>query len=243
MIAFAVATVAGLSTFDAGVFLADRPDFWLLVGVGIGAAALAASLRMVAFPIEEVVAFEKDAAAAPSRWMRPLELVLVRTLGDGGWLMLTVLLGMAVRSAVIVAGSGWSAEVIRSLLIAPLAAFIVFLSLLIAGWLLVLAVGGIVRLARVRARGDRVPAYAWWSVAVVACLALAVPATLAVGLSDTTSVALDDGDAIGVFLFGDVRLTHPWQYAALWVARLGTYTTAVSLVGVIVARWSARRRA
>lgn len=91
--------------------------------------------------------------------------------------------------------------------------------------------------------GANAPASAWWSIAVVAGLALAVPATFAVGLSDTTSVSLEGGDAIGAFLFGEVWLEHPWQYFVLWIARLGTYATAISLVGVIVSRWQTRRRA
>ncbi len=75
------------------------------------------------------------------------------------------------------------------------------------------------------------------------CRRGAVPATFAVGLSDTTSVSLEGGDAIGAFLFGEVWLEHPWQYFVLWIARLGTYATAISLVGVIVSRWQTRRRA
>ncbi|MEV8135146.1 hypothetical protein [Microbacterium aurantiacum] len=134
-------------------------------------------------------------------------------------------------------------EVIRSFVTAPLVGFIVFASLLIAGWLLVLASCGLVRLARMRRAGANAPASAWWSIAVVAGLALAVPATFAVGLSDTTSVSLEGGDAIGAFLFGEVWLEHPWQYFVLWIARIGTYATAISLVGVIVSRWQTRRRA
>lgn len=246
VIALAAATALGLRWFAPGVFLADEPGFWLIVGWGIGAAGVVSALRMVAFPVESVVAVEaheKDAASPRSTWTRPLERVLVRTLGDAGWLVLTVVVGMAVRSATIVAAEGWSAEVIRSLLIAPLVAFIVFASLLVAGWLVVIAVRGFAGLARMRALGAGIPAAAWWSVAVVAGLALAVPATIAVGLSDTASVPSDGAGALSTFLFGTMVFEHPWQYAALWIARLGATATAVSLVAVVATRWWARRRA
>lgn len=240
VIALAAATALGLGCFEADAFLAEKPGFWALVGVGIGAAGLVAALRMIAFPVEAVVAYEKGERGP---WARSLEIILARTLADTGWLVVTIVVGVAVRSAVIVAGSGWSAGVIRSFVIAPLVGFIVFASLLIAGWLLVLASCGLVRLARMRRAGANAPASAWWSIAVVAGLALAVPATFAVGLSDTTSVSLEGGDAIGAFLFGEVWLEHPWQYFVLWIARIGTYATAISLVGVIVSRWQTRRRA
>lgn len=249
VIALAAATALGLWWFAPGVFVADEPGFWLIVGWGIGAAGVVSALRMVALPVESigalevVVAHQKDAASARSTWTRPLERVLVRTLGDAGWLVLTVVIAMAVRSATIVAAEGWSAEVIRSLLIAPLVAFIVFASLLVAGWLVVIAVRGFAGLARMRAQDAGISAAAWWSVAVVAGLALAVPATIAVGLSDTTSVPSDGADALSTFLFGAMVFDHPWQHAALWIARLGAAATAVSLVALVVTRWWARRRA
>lgn len=233
----AAGTALGFWGFGADEFVAERSSFWMLIGIGIGAAGLVSALRMIAFPVEAIALSEKGG------WLRPLEIVLARTLGDAGWLVLVALAEMIIRTAVLVTGSGWTAGLIQSLVIAPLAAFIVFASFLIVGWLLVLACCGLVRLVGRRRAGTRIPASAWWALGLVAAVALAVPATFAVGLSDTTSVSLDGGDAIATFLFGDVPLAHPWQYTALWIARLGTLAAAVSLVGLLIARMRERRRA
>ncbi len=237
VVALAAATAAGFWGFAADQVVAEQGLFWSLVGIGIGIAGLVSATRTVAVPAEEI------ALPGARGWLRPAEAVALRTLGDAGWLVLVVLLGMLVRTAVHVAGGGWSAPLLQSLLNAPLAAFIVFLSLVIVGWLVILSVRAVRGLRSRRRAGEDVPASAWWKVALAVAVALTVPATIAVGLSDTTSAPVEDGDAFVTFLVGDVRLAHAWQYVALWIARLGTLAAAVSVVGLVVARMRERPRA
>lgn len=232
------------------------PDrvFWLVVGVGAGAAGLASSSRIVGLPPERVVARERarsmtaDAAARAARARRPAEasswsdvagILVPRTIGDAAGATLVTTVGMAVWVAMRVVNGGWTAGLVSSLITTPIATFVVFVSLLVVGWLLVFAARGFALLRRMPP--GEAPASAWWVFGAIAAGAVAAVATLAVGLTDTTPVTGDGGEALVAFLFGAVAFEQAWQAVALWVARLGILALAVCLVAVFVARARARR--
>lgn len=252
--------VLALAALTAIAFWAFEPlsgpdrVFWLIVGLGAAAAGLASSSRIAGLPPESVVARERvksmtaDAAARAARARRPGEgsswgdvagVLVPRAIGDAAVATLVTTVGMAVWVAMRVVDGGWTAGLVSSLITTPIATFVVFVSLLVVGWLLVFAARGFALLRRTP-RGEA-PASAWWVFGAIAAGALAAVATLAVGLTDTTPVTGDGGEALVAFLFGAVSFDQAWQAVALWAARLGILALAVCLIGVFVARARARR--
>lgn len=239
----------GFWLFDPALPTSDRV-FWTLIGLAAGAAGLVSALRVRVLPIDPVIAREREksgraagATPPPSASWADLSAVLVpRTIGDAAWLLLLATVGMALRAGVRAAEAGWSAELLRLLITTPIATFVVFVALLVVGWLLVIAVGGFLHLARVP-RAD-VTASAWWLFGAIAAVAIAAPAALVVGLSDATPVDAESGGtaAIIAFVIGPVALDSPWQYALLWLSRIGLYAFVVCLAGLAVARVRARPR-
>ncbi|WP_281653582.1 hypothetical protein [Microbacterium aurum] len=255
--------VLALAALTAIAFWAFEPlsgpdrVFWLIVGLGAGAAGLASSSRIAGLSPESVVARERvksmtaDAAARAARaararrpgegssWGDVAGVLVPRTIGDAAVATLVTTVGMAVWVAMRVVDGGWTAGLVSSLITTPIATFVVFVSLLVVGWLLVFAARGFALLRRTP-RGEA-PASAWWVFGAIAAGALAAVATLAVGLTDTTPVTGDGGEALVAFLFGAVSFDQAWQAVALWAARLGILALAVCLIGVFVARARARR--
>lgn len=252
--------VLALAALTAIAFWAFEPlagpdrVFWLIVGLGAGAAGLASSSRIAGLPPERVVARERarsmtaDAAARAARARRPgsgsswgdvAGVLVPRTIGDAAVATLVTTVGMAVWVAMRVVDGGWTAGLVSSLITTPIATFVVFVSLLVVGWLLVFAARGFALLRRTP-RGEA-PASAWWVFGAIAAGAVAAVATLAVGLTDTTPVTGDGGEALVAFLFGAVSFDQAWQAVALWAARLGILALAVCLIAVFVARARARR--
>lgn len=235
---------------------ADASGFWTIVGLGAGAAGLVSAARIVALPVRAVLVRERNRSTPPEKairrraapgsandpsWADVAGVLVPRTIGDAAWAVLVATVGMAIRAAVSIAGSGWDSASVGTMISTPIGVFVVFVSLLIVGWLLVVAVRGFV-LLRALPRGD-VPASAWWVFGAVAAIAIAVPVTLAVGLTDTTTVTGTGTDIIVAFFFGAVALSAPWQVVALWVARLASYAFVVCVIAVFVARWRSRARA
>ncbi len=238
----------GFWLFDPALPTSDRV-FWTLVGLAAGAAGLVSALRVRALPIDPVIAREREKSGAPAAtpsssasWADLSAVLVPRTIGDGAWLLLLATAGMALRAGIRAAEAGWDAELLRLLITTPIATFVVFVALLVVGWLFVIAIGGFLHLARMPRAA--VTASAWWLFAAIAAVAIAAPATLVVGLTDTTPMDADSGGtaAIIAFLIGPVALESPWQYALLWLARIGLYAFVICLAGRGVARVRARPR-
>lgn len=239
----------GFWLFDPALPTSDRV-FWTLIGLAAGSAGLVSALRARALPIEPVIAREREksggpAVAAPpstASWADLAAVLVPRTIGDAAWLLLLATVGMALRAGIRAAEAGWTAESLRLLITTPIATFVVFVALLVIGWLLVIAVGGFLHLARMP-RAD-VTASTWWLFGAIAAVAIAAPATLVVGLTDATPVDASGGGtaAIIAFVIGPVALGSPWPSALLWLARAGIYAFVVCLAGLAVARVRARPR-
>lgn len=248
MVALAALTAIAFWLIDPAS--ADTSGFWTIVGVGAGAAGLASSARIVALPVSRVVDREraKSTAAATAIRKRPVPtspswadvaaVLVPRTIGDAVWAVLVATVGMGIRAAVSVATAGWTPPSVGTMVSTPIGVFVVFVSLLLVGWLLVVAVRGIALLRRMPS--GQATASAWWLFGAVAAIAIAVPVTLAVGLTDTTEVTGAGSEVIVQFFFGNVALSTPWQYVGLWIARVATYAFVVCVVAVFVARWRTR---
>lgn len=246
------AVLAGtLWLFDPSDPAAGRA-FWAAVTFAAGVAGIVSSARGRSLSPERVIARERDKTGsavpktartprtADASWAETAAVLVPRIVGDAGMLVLVATIGMVLRAGILAAGAGWSAQLLRVLITTPIAAFIVFVAALAVGGLLVVAVGGLVHLARMPR--VEVPASARWLFGAVAAIAVAAPATLVVGLTDTTPARGDGTAAIVAFLVGPVVLAEPWQVALLWLARLALAAFAVCVVGVVAARAAARRR-
>lgn len=249
VIAVAVVTGVAVALLDPTEPLSVQPAFWVIVGLGAGCAGLVSAARVSAVSVEAIIDTQRPRPRRrpkrpPAPWWQGLDVVASRTGGDAVCVVAVVAVIEAIRVAVALggSGSGWTAALLHALAMTPVSVFIVFLVAVVVGWLLAVAVGGLIRARELRAAGTGIPAAAWWIFAGLAALALAMIGTIAVGLSDTSAPLEDGGAAIILFLFGPLPLAHPWQYAALWLARLGAYGAVVSAAGLLIARGRARGR-
>ena len=137
--------VLALAALPAIAFWAFEPlsgpdrVFWLIVGLGAGAAGLASSSRIAGLPPESLVARERvksmtaDAAARAARaararrpgegssWGDVAGVLVPRTIGDAAVATLVTTVGMAVWVAMRVVDGGWTAGLVSSLITTPIA--------------------------------------------------------------------------------------------------------------------------